>query len=171
MPTLSRSPLPLRVVLSFGAFAIVLGTAVLVSHNRLPRANPTFDTLMQKVRQRQRVIDSVASTINTDTLYRAYHSMLVAPHPESVAPLIDCIERRMMWQRGMYPAQRAIQRMKDTVWARVEGQVSAMEARIPASGYLQSNDSLCGPFGRRGPLIIDGVPLDPTPGDSMQVRR
>lgn len=168
---MSRSTRARHVVIGT-AFVVcaVAGAAVVVSQ-RKPARNRAFDSTMRELERPWRVIDSVASTINTDTLYRAYHSMLVAPHPESVAPLIDCMERRMMWQRGMYPAQRAIQRMKDTVWAGVEGQISAMEARIPASGYLQSNDSLCGPFGRRGPLIIDGVPLDPTPGDSMQVRR
>lgn len=166
---MSRKP-PLRVVIGFGAFACVLTLAAAASRRRPARLNPAFDTLVQRANARQRVIDSVASTINTDTLYRAYRSMLVAPHPESVAPLIDCLESKMMWQHGMYPADRAVKRMEDTVWRGVEDQRDAMEARIPSSGYVQSNDALCAPFGKRGRLIVDGVPLDPAPGDSGRVR-
>jgi len=118
-----------------------------------------------------RVIDSVSSTINTDSLYRAYHSMLAAAHPEGLLPLVSCIEAKLMWQHGMYPADQAMRRMRDTLWKGVEQQAQAMDARFPVSGYAESNDALCGPFGRRGQLVADGVPLDPSPNESGQVHR
>lgn len=113
----------------------------------------------------EHVIDSIASTIDTDSLYRVYRSMLTAPHPEEVWPLEDCLGRKLMWRYGMYPADRAMQRMRDTLWAGVEAQERAAEARVAPSGMVTSNDSLCAPFGPRGPLIVDGVPLDPSAVD------
>jgi len=132
--------------------------------------SPNTDSFDFATPAQSRVIDSVAGTINTDSLYRAYHSMLSDPHPEEVLPLIGCIEQLLMWRHGMYPAERAIARMRDTLWRGADSAANAMLARLPSSGVVDENHSLCGPFGERGPLTVDGFPMDPLASDSSSRR-
>lgn len=119
------------------------------------------DSLQQASRHAEHVIDSVASTIDTDSLYHTYRAMLNAPHPEQLVALTDCIGERLIWRYGMYPADHAIQRMLDTLWNGVEDQARAMRDRWPPYGLAVVTDSTCGPLGPRGPLLVEGVALDP----------
>lgn len=119
----------------------------------------------------QRVIDSVSRTIDTDSLYHVYHSMLSMPHPEAALPLLGCVEELLIWRHGMYPADRAIARMRDTLWRGLDSASDAMLARLPSTGVVGQADSLCGPFGQRGPLIVEGVMLDPLARDSSRTGR
>lgn len=117
-------------------------------------------------RHRERVIDSVAATINTDSLYRTYRAMLVASDPEPLLTRASCIESELRWRFGMFPAQHAIDRMRDTLWQGKAQEQKAMEARFPTSVFITTSDAACGPHGPRGRLFVDGVALEPLRTDT-----
>jgi hypothetical protein len=62
------------------------------------------------------VIDSISRTINTDSLYRLWHTMLRASDITPVYAAIACETSRQGYEYGSVPAAWAQKRMQDTLW-------------------------------------------------------
>jgi hypothetical protein len=70
------------------------------------------------------VRDSISHSVDTDSLYRLYHRMLVAEDPVPIMFLVNCEGLRLMWKYGGLPANDAMTRMTDTLWRKDEGQAA-----------------------------------------------
>lgn len=140
------------------AVAVVLG-AWRSSH---PRHEPPVRgfALGPEAEHREHVLDSVASTIDTDSLYHMYRSILNGADPVAVHQQVACMGDRIYSRYGALAADRALRRMFDTLWKGVEVQQREIWARVP-SHAVGISDSICGPSGPRGPLVVDGVELEP----------
>ena len=114
------------------------------------------------------VIDSIARTINLDSLYHLYRSQLRAEDPVPVQRAIDCEMAKQSWLHGSNAAQDAYHRMLDTVYRktdsadmkRVSGRLRSMSVAEMAS--LSVGERQCGKFSRWGPQhpdSVDGAPL------------
>lgn len=77
------------------------------------------------------VIDSLAATVRTDSLYRLSRSLLTSAAPGSVYGELVCERWRLAWRHGSRPASLAIARTEDTVWRGVDAEALAgVEARL-----------------------------------------
>ena len=106
------------------------------------------------------VIDSIARTIDTDSLYRVHRSALTADNPEPVYQQIACEGDRLYIRHGTIAAELAIARMRDTLWKPgEEDEVRRMRARLPRVVELSTEH--CQPYtGPKAPKRIGDTPLN-----------
>jgi hypothetical protein len=106
------------------------------------------------------VIDSIARTIPTDSLRRAYMEMLTSERPEVLLQQAFCLEAALSDKYGRRPANLAARRVEDSVFAEAGTSARrALSARFPKSGLLST--SRCGPSNSsaRAPEFLNGTPL------------
>ena len=104
------------------------------------------------------VVDSVARTINTDSLFRLTRALLHTTDAVAAQQKIECEKARIASQFGTVPAMRAINRMGDTSWSAAERvRVNALFAE---GGMVFVNRKVCGPFGPSAPEKIGSTPLN-----------
>lgn len=106
------------------------------------------------------VIDSIARTINTDSLYHLEHSMLLTGDrrlPQEAA----CEEFRLAWRHGGNAALVAMKRMEDTIWRGIEPEsVLAMQRRVGPGQFVTMSRHVCGDGGwPHAPETLNGTPL------------
>jgi hypothetical protein len=107
------------------------------------------------------VVDSVARTINTDSLYRLYRLMLHHPNPGAVMPEIACEEWRIRRRYRALPAIEAERRMKDTLWLPDEADaVRQMNERLAGVGEVTTGPWACGgDVDRLVSDVVSGAPM------------
>jgi hypothetical protein len=104
------------------------------------------------------VIDSIARTVDTDSLRQLYRMMLYAEDPMPVLREVLCQRARLAARYGLSPSEIAIRRLRATVWRPEERDaVRAMEDRMPERAVL-SFDPSCSE-GPRAPYTLNGTPL------------
>jgi len=113
------------------------------------------------------VRDSVARSINTDSLYRLYRASLHADNPIQLTGAAQCETARLMLRYGAVLADAAIRRMQDTLikpgekadWDRLDARLRGMSAQDNAK--LGVSDRKCGPL---GPQVdtVNGTALEAT---------
>lgn len=126
------------------------------------------------------VIDSIARTINTDSMYHLIRAQLRAENPVPLQGAIECEMGRLNWVYGTNAASDAFQRMVDTVFRpfdaadkkRVDARLSGMSvAEMRSLGIGQRQ---CGKFSRWGPIhpdSISGALLSGTTGRPLRPKR
>lgn len=75
--------------------------------------------LVREQRQRIAAFDSVVRSINTDSSYRAWHTMLTAPDLRAAQLAMLCDQHRLNRLYGRAGA-KALERMRDTLWKHVD---------------------------------------------------
>lgn len=122
------------------------------------RDSTAYETAMVTWRHDSLVIDSVSRTIKTDTLFGLYRRMISAPTPYPWLQRISCARARLTWKYGALPTERAVQRMRDSLW---NGVADSIRARYESTeGHPVSvviGPETCGSFGPKGPSVVNGV--------------
>jgi hypothetical protein len=123
------------------------------------------------------VRDSISRTVDTDSLYRLYHRMLVAPDPVPIMLLVNCERFRLTWVYAGLPAIAAMTRMEDTLWRQNERDVAnRMWDRIRNMSVDQmanqgTSRSKCGIRAPRMPRSYNGTDLDAIPSRPQRPAR
>lgn len=111
-------------------------------------------------------IDSIARTINTDSLYRIYRAMLQSEDPGALRQPAMCEETRLGARYGTLPAEVATTRMRDTLYGpNDEPRLTEMRRRLSQERrFVTIVPALCGGLGPRAPQQIGGTYLSATAG-------
>lgn len=118
------------------------------------------------------VLDSLTRLVRTDSLYRLYRQAL-EPNKVDVklVAAIWCEEARLTIRYRPILSDRAINRLRDTVYRDfgIEDAFRYVASRAPSEG--QFNSSICGEFPDKGPTIVNGTSLEVEPRRPTRPRR
>jgi len=107
------------------------------------------------------VLDSLAQLVRTDSLYRLYRRA-IEPSGASMALVQEvwCEELRLSLKFGTIPADRAVDRLLDTVYRDrgVRDGFAYFAARAPAHGLIESSN--CGRLSKEAPSALGRTRLD-----------
>jgi Ni/Co efflux regulator RcnB len=124
------------------------------------------------------VRDSISRTVDTDSLYRLYHRMLVAPDPVPIMLLVNCEAGRLTWQYGTIPGMAAIGRMEDTLWRPAERDATNRmwekihNMSVEEMTHQSVSPSKCGwQWGRKMPEPYRGTELNVLPSRPQRPAR
>jgi hypothetical protein len=107
------------------------------------------------------VLDSLSRTVNTDSLFRVGRAMLISRDPARLMNAAACERYRLAWRHGARPAQLAIWRMEDTLYAADEADaVEQMRERLDRGFGVELGRKSCGDPGLRAPRTVGATPLD-----------
>jgi hypothetical protein len=112
------------------------------------------------------VIDSIARTIDTDSLYRLNHALLSVLNIRETYQAAICERTRLARTYGIRPSRRAVERMEDTLWRHEKDAERRIEARMPASTLFDTSERACGPRVKIAADSVDGVSLQFAPSRS-----
>lgn len=91
------------------------------------------------------LVDSIARTIPTDSLFSLSRQTLFAEDYQAAAQAAACELVRLEFRYGLYPALVAKQRMTDTLWIGIHPDTFATRiARWPAGVLIHGEPSECG---------------------------
>ena len=110
------------------------------------------------------VLDSLTKLVQTDSLYRLYRQALQSKNVDvNLVAQVWCEELRLTTRHGIIPADRAINRLRDTVYRDigVHDAFDYLASRAPDEGHF--NSSVCGELPPPGPRVIDGTSTDIEP--------
>jgi hypothetical protein len=114
------------------------------------------------------VIDSIARTINTDSLYRLHRNSLTASNQVLTWRELLCEQARMSGRYGGLPAELAQKRMLDTTYKPEDKPLeAALESRLHNMTHeeqmsLTVGPRTCGDLGYRAgprPREVSGIPI------------
>jgi len=110
------------------------------------------------------VLDSLTRLVPTNSLFKLYRQA-AGQHKVDVKLVAEiwCEELRLTTQHGIIPSDRAINRLRDTVYREL-GVTDAFDyvaSRAPSEGHFNSGD--CGELPPRGPRVINGTSTDVEP--------
>lgn len=106
------------------------------------------------------VIDSLAATVRTDSLYRLSRAMLASAAPGVVYAELVCERWRLAWRHGSRPASVAIARMEDTVWRGVDAAALArVESQLSRGAPVALDRARCGEPGIASAATHGSTPL------------
>ena len=74
----------------------------------------------QAINRRIAAFDSVVRSINTDSVYKLWHSSLSLSDPKVGQQRVKCEQGRLMYRYGAPVAMAALRRMQDTRWRDVD---------------------------------------------------
>lgn len=90
------------------------------------------------------VIDSIANTVPTDSIYLLYRSLLRGADPREVFQEIGCLNARYTDRFGSEATLRALGRMHDSLWRGVsEDTVRALNTRMPPMTEVRIGEEEC----------------------------
>jgi hypothetical protein len=135
------------------------------------RDSAAYEARLGKFLRDSTVIDSIARTIDTDSLYRLYHRMLTIQDPAGGLQIIFCEQVRLKTLYGPIAGGLAIRRMEDTVYGPIghEAAFDRMAARLPAHGV--TSGQWCARSGRPAPDSLGATSLNFTSRRPFPPRR
>jgi hypothetical protein len=122
------------------------------------RDSAAYEARLGKFLRDSTRIDSIAGTVNTDSLYRLFHIMLTTKDPSGVFQAIYCEQINLLARFGRLAGHLAIGRMEDSVYGPIgrDAAFSRMTMRLPENGVSQ-----CGQWhGARAPDSLGTTSLD-----------
>jgi hypothetical protein len=142
-----------------GAVAVLTGLAGLaylfvVTEPRPERERASLDAILSPI-----VYEKETRAVNTDSLYRLYHTAFLAPHPDEYLQEIMCEDFRLVLKYGGIPTMQAMKRMKDTLWSPAEREgLFDFDRRLERN--VEINERICGvgPNFPRAPIELDVYP-------------
>jgi len=87
------------------------------------------------------VVDSLSHRAPTDSLYAAYRFLLVAGDQEEAHRRILRMLSELHGRYGTYPAEIAIDRMKDTLWTPSDMELLMAREELPPGGMVVSEEA------------------------------
>jgi len=129
--------------------------------NEWQRDSSAYDDALAIWLRDSAVVDSVARTINTDSLFRMYRRMLRDTNPAPIMQEIACEEWRLRRRYKALPSQAALRRMMDTLWWPPEADaVRRMNERLDGIGPVTTGPWACGgDVERLVPEVVSGAPM------------
>lgn len=115
------------------------------------------------------VIDSIARTINTDSLRSLYRAVWNLPHAAAAMQELICEQTRLSRRFGAIPAGIAQEKVQRQEWGTDQKQIDRhLDQRMPSSGTIEISNERCHLTGARGPDSLNGTSLNfvsprPTP--------
>ena len=126
--------------------ALIVGATVSCAAPSRGQRSSGDTALLRQQAQRRAAFDSVVHLVNTDSAYKLWHAMLTAPDIRAAQLAMQCEYRRLTYQYGA-AADRAINRMSDTLWKHDDPQqVNAMKRRLEG-GSPPIGRNTCGTAG------------------------
>lgn len=166
---IARLPVRTRVLIAYAAatFAVLAGGCRGSSSSRPP--DSAHAALLQKYVRDSSVLDSLSHLVKTDSLRALYRLALQPANGDRGKALVQaawCEEVRLAVMHGEVPAQKAIDRLLDTVYADlgIRGHDDALAyllSRAPNSTGVDGR--ACGKMPPRTPEIVAGTPVNENP--------
>ena len=133
--------------------------------NPVPTAEDSaYAAKLKKYLRDSTVLDSLTKVVQTDSLYRLYRQAILSNKVDvNLVAEVWCEELRLTTRHGIIPADRAINRLRDTVYRDIEvhDAFDYLASRAPNEGHF--NSSYCGELPPPGPRVIDGTSTDIEP--------
>jgi hypothetical protein len=129
--------------------------------NEWQRDSSAYDEAVAIWLRDSAVVDSVARTINTDSLFRMYRRMLNDTNPAAKMQEIACEEWRLRRRYQTLPSTAAQRRMMDTLWWPPEADaVRRMNERLANIGPITTGPYACGgDVERLVSEVVSGAPM------------
>lgn len=164
MICLTRTSSAIRYRVRFRTSTVVAAALTAVAACSSPRDLPPGASRaeVEQWRRDSTVIDSIAATVQVDSMYRIYRTMLTATNPSVFESARLCELARLSRLHGEKAANLAVARMEDTVWEAGESaRVREMERKLDA-GYIVTIDSSCHWSGPVAPERVGSTQLNGT---------